>query len=346
MKPHLIVALLVAGCVASAAAGASSLAVLEVRASPGAAMDSFDGLVEAERQTTISAQVQGQVVSLTVKPGDLVKAGQALLRLDGRSAASGVDASQAQLNAAKAQAGVAARDFERQQALFERHYISQAALERSRAAMEASRSQVSALDAQSNASKSQLGFFVLTAPYAGIVSEVPVSLGDMAAPGRPLLTLFDPQSLRITSHIPESVAQTLGSRPKVQIQLTGTAVTPSVWSVERTQFLPALDAATHTRELRVFLDAAQMAALLPGRYVKVRLQTGASASVTSTILIPRTAVVQRSELQAVYVVDEGQRPILRQVRLGPVAGEQVEVLSGLRAGERIAADPQAAAQVR
>jgi hypothetical protein len=62
--------------------------------------------------------------------------------------------------------------------------------------------------------------------------------------------------------------------------------------------------------------------------------------------VPAKAVVRRAELTGVYVIGADGKPLLRQVRLGPASGEQVEVLAGLAAGERVALDPQAAARVR
>ncbi|HEY4956987.1 MAG TPA: efflux RND transporter periplasmic adaptor subunit, partial [Caldimonas sp.] len=72
----------------------------------------------------------------------------------------------------------------------------------------------------------------------------------------------------------------------------------------------------------------------------------ASSDGTAPLSVPRTAVVRRAEMTGLYVLDPSGKPVLRQVRLGRVEGEQVEVLSGLMPGERVAADPQAAARLR
>ena len=108
------------------------------------------------------------------------------------------------------------------------------------------------------------------------------------------------------------------------------------------QVLPAMDPATHTVQVRLDLPPGTRAA--PGMFGRVWLP-GRSGD-TPRLSVPTRAVVRRAELTGVYVLGDDGRPLLRQVRLGPVSGDQVEVLSGLRAGERVALDPQAAARVR
>src|SRR5450830_1415669 len=295
----------------------------------------LDAVVEAGRQSVIAAQVQGAIVALPVKAGDTVKAGQLLMRLDARAAQSGVDVSQAQLEAARALAAQAQREHQRQQALFEQQYVSQAALERSLAALQAAQAQVRASAAQTTAAHTQSGYYSVSAPYAGVISELPVSLGDLASPGRPLLTLFDPASLRISVQVPESQASVQGA---VRVQLDGLpAFVAPHW-----QWLPVTDPVSHTRTLRAEVSAV----LAPGRFARVWLPGRVVSGAPARLLVPQAAVLRRAELQAVYVIAAEGRPVLRQVRLGEARGEQVEVLTGLREGESVALDPQAAAQVR
>ena len=106
--------------------------------------------------------------------------------------------------------------------------------------------------------------------------------------------------------------------------------------------LPLVDAGTHTLQLRIALPLATQG-VSPGMFARVWLPGAAGGS--SRLYVPTAAVVRRSELTAVYVVDSKGVPVLRQVRLGRVEGERVEVLSGVSAGERVALDPQAAARM-
>jgi len=303
---------------------------------------SLDAVVEAGRQTVIAAQVSGAIVALPVKAGDRVKGGQVLLRLDARAAQSGVAASHAQLESARAQASLAEKELKRQQALFEKQYISQAAVERSRVALETAQAQARALVAQVGAATTQTDYYTLAAPYAGVVSEVPVSLGDMAQPGKPLLTVFDPSSLRLSASVPESLISALKADVSLTVAIDGI---PDL-QVRQWQLLPALDAGSHSRTIRLTLPAEAAAALVPGRFARVQLPGQEAKERSLRFLVPSAAVLRRAELQLVYVMTPDGRPHLRQVRLGEAHGDQVEVLSGLREGESVALDPQAAAQVR
>ncbi|NCV88214.1 MAG: efflux RND transporter periplasmic adaptor subunit, partial [Oxalobacteraceae bacterium] len=132
----------------------------------------LEAVVEAVRSTTLSSQVAGSIVSLTVKAGDRVKAGQELLRIDARAAQQQVQSASAQLESARAALIVAVRELERQRQLFVKQYISQGALDRAQGQWEMAQAQVQALEAQAIAAKTQSGFFVLEAPYSGVISDV------------------------------------------------------------------------------------------------------------------------------------------------------------------------------
>lgn len=316
------------------------------QAASAAAPAGFDGSVEAVRQTTIAAQVTGAVVELRVKAGDKVAAGQVLLRLDARIAQRGAAAGDAQAAVAQAAADNAAAEYERQRQLFQQHYISQAALDAAAARLKASRAQLAAQDAQAGAARIESGLHVIRAPFAGVIAEAPVAVGDMAQPGRALVTLFDPAALRVTVAVPQSVAARLASGPPPRIELPGLPPAQRWLTPLRVQLLPTMDAATHTVPIRLELPL-RSPGLAPGMFARVwlTLDAGAEASQSSP-LVPLSAVVRRAELTGVYVIDAGGRPMLRQVRLGPVRGDHVEILAGLALGERVATDPQAAARVR
>ena len=326
-----------------AAGAALATAPVQGGASQRADLQSFDGVVEPVRQATLAAQVAGSIVSLSVKVGDTVRAGQELARIDARAASQTAQASAAQVDAARANLTVAGKDFERQQQLLQKQYISQAALERSKAQFDAAQAQVKALQAQSDAAQTQQRFFVIQAPFAGVVSEVPVALGDMAMPGRPLLTMHDPSGLRVTASVAQSALP--ASLDKLQFELPGWSGATGLMNASGATVLPLVDAATHSAQIRFKLPSLKGVA--PGMFARVWLPAAGGAAVSGErLFVPVSAVVRRAELTALYVVDAQGRPALRQVRLGRVQGDRVEVLSGVRAGDKVATDPTAAAQVR
>ena len=330
------------------AAENSPLVTVEVQASGRDAADriSLDAVVEAVRQTTLSAQVPGAIVSLRVKAGDSVKAGQELLRIDARSASQNATASDAQVQAAQSALNVASKDYERQKQLFQKQYISQSALDRAQAQWQATQAQVRALQAQAGVAKTQSGFFAINAPYAGVISEVPVALGDMAMPGRALVTMHDPSELRVTAAVPQSVIAGLSDTSAVQFELPGLA--SGLLRPTRVQVLPVVDAATHTAQVRLGLPSG-IKGVAPGAFARIWLPLGPAKGATpkgERFYVPASAVVRRSEMTGLYVVNPQGLALLRQVRLGSKKGDLVEILSGVSKGDRVAVDPQAAARVR
>jgi RND family efflux transporter MFP subunit len=347
--------LLLGVAAAATAAPSAALATAPVQLDADARLASFDGVVEAVRHTVLAAQVSGAVVALDVKVGDTVKAGQVLARIDARAADQSAAASDAQVQAARAALDIATKDFERQRQLFQKNYISQAALDSAESQFKSTQAQVAVQLSQAGATRTQTGFFVVKAPYGGIVSEVPVALGDMAMPGRALLTLYDPATLRVTIWVPQSAAGLAGLRSSapsptkdvaVKVQLPGLPAGRDWVVPTRTTVLPMLDAATHSVQVRLDLPArtgADTSALAPGLFARAWLP-GATAG-QARLSVPASAVVRRAEMTGLYVVGADGVALLRQVRLGAVSADKVEVLSGVSAGEQVALDPQKAARL-
>ena len=309
------------------------------------AATTHEGRVEALRQTIVAPQVSGAIVELGVRAGDRVQAGQLLARIDARSAAQGAIASDAQVAASRAQAIAAGTALARQRELHARNYISRAALEQAQAANDAAQAQLRAATAQSGAARTQSGLHLIRAPYAGIVSNVAVTLGDMAMPGRALLTLHDPTALRVSAAVPASDLQ--GAQPdagaaRIEIPALGAAagaITPS-----RLQVLPTVDPQSMTQTVRAELPPGITA--VPGQFARLTLpaRSAPEAGTRGGLAVPTQAIVRRSELTAVYVLDASGMPLLRQVRLGRTAGGRTEVLAGLDAGEHVVTDPARAAR--
>jgi membrane fusion protein, multidrug efflux system len=326
-------------------AGASTDAAKTMAATAntgGVAQVSLDAVVEAVRQATLSTQVAGTIVGLNVKAGDRVRAGQELLRVDASAAQQQVAGSSAQLEAAQANLNVASKELERQKQLFQKQYISQGALDRAQAQWEAARAQVQAQQAQTRAAQTQTGFFSVRAPFNGVVSDVAVTLGDMAMPGRPMLTLHDPSAMRVSAAVPQSMLSGVRSQlASVRYEIAGHSAQPV--KAGTAQLLPSVDPVTHTAQLRLALPAG-IEGLVPGMFARVWV-SGVQASSTAqntkvdSVVLPLSAIVRRAEMTGVYVMDAQGKPRLRQVRLGRVNGLNVEVLSGVSTGEQVVTDP-------
>lgn len=322
-----------------------------VEAADHAGWTGHEARVEAVRDALIAAQVPGAIVALNVQAGDTVQKGQTLLQIDARMARQGAAASQAQVGAARAQLAVAQKEYERQQQLFAKRYISQAALDSAQAQWQAAQAQVRALQAQAGAAATQSQWHTVQAPFDGTVARVPVTLGDMAMPGTPLVALYAPDALRIAAQLSSPQAEALRHAAQVQVELTGSTAPRLTVAAAQVQVLPSADPLTHTVPVRVALPR-NLPGVVPGMFARLWLPadaTSASADPAARpgrILIPAQAVVRRAEMTGVYVQGANGQPQLRQVRLGLAQGEQIEILSGVRPGDQIALEPQKAARVR
>lgn len=296
-----------------------------------------EGVVEAVRQSTVAAQVSGRIVELRVDAGQAVVKGQVLARIDEREAAQAVAAGEAQSARAEADLANARVNFERTKRLVEQKFVSQAALDKALADYKSAQAQSEAARAgalQAGAAKSHT---LVTAPFSGIVSARLVQVGEMAAPGRELVTLYDPKDMRVVASIPQArlgeVRAALATA--ATIELTGL----NQWvKAKAVTVLPAADARTHTTLVRVDLPDA-VKGVYPGMFARAHFSIGRVAK----LLIPAGALVYRSEVAGAYVVGDKGEIRFRQLRLGEPSGtEGVEVLAGLVRGERVALDPVAA----
>ena len=315
-----------AGPVVAVPATAYTVAYRDV---PG--LVSAEGVVEAVRQSTLAAQVAGQIVELKVKVGDSVKAGQILVRIDPRAAEQAVSGSRSQL--AEAQAGLtnALRSYERNKQLLAQKFISKAALDQFELDYKAAQARVGALQANAGQASTAKTFTTITAPYSGVVAATPIEVGDMAMPGRPLVTVFDPANMRVIATLSQSSLRDVKLLLPVPVEVP--ALKRSL-TAKQVTLVPLADSRTHTAKLR--LELGDAAGLLPGQFARAYFATGMARK----LVIPDRAVLRRSEVTASYVQSASGQVQLRQIRVGEVSVDgYVEVFSGLHESERIALDP-------
>lgn len=296
---------------------------------------SWDGVVEAVREAALSAQTSGRVTAVDVDVNDRVVAGQTLLRLSVVEQQAGVDTARAQLRAAEAAAVEAERNYQRFAALAKDNYVSRAQLDQARAGRDAANAARDAARAQLASAGQGAEYTVVRAPYAGIVAARSVEPGEAVGPGQPLLTVYSPDDLRIEVRVPQSDAEAIRAQPSARVAFDGGT------SVDARQVVvyPSADPLSHSVAVRVLLP--RMAApVAPGTTAKVvfPIRGGDKA-----LRIPEAAIVRRGELTGAYVLKDGTLT-LRQLRLGAPEGGTVEALAGLRAGDVVARDPEAALQ--
>ena len=293
---------------------------------------SSEAIVEAVRQSTVAAQVSGRIVDLPFDVGDRVQKGQVIARIDERAASQALAASEAQVRAAEAAYANARASYERTRQLFAQKFISQAALDKAEADYRAGESQWKAMLAGAGQAATEKSFATLVAPYSGVVAARHVQLGEMAVPGKAIMTGFDPASLRIVATVPSQQVAAIQASRAARVEVPAA----NRWFEARTvTVVPAADPRTHSTQVRIELPP-DVAGIYPGIFARAHFTVAREPR----LMVPREAVVKRSELVAVYVVGNEGAPQLRQIRLGSAADENgIEVLSGLRAAERVAVEP-------
>ncbi len=292
----------------------------------------WDGRTEAVNQGTVSAQTSGRVAELPFDVNDFVDTGAVIMRFTDNEQKAALNRAQAALAEARARLANAETEFERGEKMIANNTIAQSRFDQLKAERDSARARLDAAVADVETAKEQLEYTVVRAPYAGIVSERHVELGELVAPGQPLISGLSLQSLRVNVDVPQSMFRAVHTIGKAFVYVDDKRV-----EAESLTFFPVADTGSNTFRVRVNLpDGA--ATLYPGMFVKVGFVVGE----TRRLLVPVDAIVRRSELSGVYIVD-GERVALRQVRLGRAYDGTIEVLSGLDAGETIAADPVEAA---
>ena len=162
----------------------------------------LDGVIQPVKQSTISSQASGRIATLTVKAGDKVKAGQVLATVDDRESQTGVQRSQAQMAQAQAELSNALANFNRTKELQAKGFVSKAALDTAESQFKYATAAKDQANAGAKQSAVAQGFTRVTAPYDGWVLQTHAEAGDLAVPGKPLLTLYAPLPLRAVVQVP------------------------------------------------------------------------------------------------------------------------------------------------
>lgn len=290
----------------------------------------LDGVVEAVHQSTVSAQTAGRVEEIMVDVNDFVPQGAPIVRIRNIEQRAGLDQAQASLREAQARFTEAQADHERIRGVYEKQVVPKAQMDAASAALDAAKARLEAAQAGVAQAKESLGYAMVNAPYGGIVLERHVQLGETVQPGKPLMTGFSLDELRVVANVPQRLIGAV--RQHQQARVLPPNGETSIAAAKLT-FFPYADPQSNVFKVRVYLPP-KTAGLYPGMFVKTAFRVGEEQRLTA----PRQALAQRGEVSAVYVVKDG-KVSLRQVRPGRSEGEMVEILAGLEPGETVALDP-------
>lgn len=273
----------------------------------------------------VSAQVPGKVGKIWVEAGARVQAGDPLITLSGEEYQARLNQSRAGVTQAQAQLTQASADYQRYQFLLKEGAASPREFEAMEARFKSAQAALAAAQAQVQEAATLKGYTVIRAPEAAVVAARKVAVGDLAQPGQPLLSLYNPDLLQIEGEVNDSY------RDRVQVGAAVKVAVPALdWRSELAlaEVFPISQSASRTFKVRTVMIADRK--LVPGMFARLSLPLGSAPG----LLIPQEAVHQVGQLTMVQVVVDGQTQ-RRQVKLGRQVGEQVEVLAGLQAGDRI-----------
>jgi multidrug efflux system membrane fusion protein len=288
------------------------------------------GTVEAEHSAAVSSRVMATVTALHVKPGDRVQVGQLLVEIDPTTARGQEAQARGALAQAQAALALAERNLQRFTALAAEGAASALELDTARMQYEQAKGAVTAGEGAVEAAASVARESKVVAPFDGWVSAKLVEVGDLAAPGRPLVMVESVAGRRLVVAVPETLLVESGLKVGSSVPVRIDALTPGgPVSGTVTEIHPAADPASHSFTVKIAVAGAVPAGV-SGR-------AGLPAGNRVVIAVPSDAVLASGGLDLVVVRDGQGRSRSRAVRVGaPIAGDRTEVLSGLAAGEDVA----------
>jgi RND family efflux transporter MFP subunit len=330
--------------------------------------------VEAVAQSTVSAQTSGRIVELPFDVNDLVPQGAIIVRFTDTEQVARLAQAQAAHKEAQSRLEEQRSEFARVNDLFGKGLVAKAAIDVASANLKAATARQQQAKAAVDEAQEQLEQTRVRAPYAGIVQQRHVQVGELAQPGTPLLTGLSLEHLRLQSYVPQSlwraVHASVQPHATVTAEHTTTAgipaaarllispdvshtdvsnmstlavntTTPTSISLQdaRISLSPHADRQSRSHLLRIELPKADYSqlGLTPGSWQRVQIPLGMAAE----RWIPRSAVLWRGNVSAVWrqTTDSNTASLtLQPVRLGATEGDRVRVLSGLNLGDTIAMD--------
>lgn len=292
----------------------------------------LDGRVEGIDQTTVRAQASGRVASIVHDVSDVVAAGNVVLRLRGVEQRAGLVQAESGLREALAREGEIQQRYRRIADLYARKVVAKAAFDEVTAARDAAVARVAAARAARESAQEGVAYADVAAPFSGTVAARHVQPGDLVVPGQALFDVVSPRRLRVVVDVPQALAAALRSDRRASVLREGQRI-----EADGVTVFAAV--APEAGTVRAWIDLpTDVTGLLTGQFVRVALPAGGVAELS----VPVAAVIERSEMTAVYVVAPDGSVALRQVRLGHRRADTVEVLAGLAPGERLVTDPLAA----
>lgn len=283
------------------------------------------GTIRARTTSVIAGRVMGTVMSVNVRTGDRVKAGQLLAVIDDRDAVQKVRAAEQAFEAAKQNREMADLTYRRSKKLHDERALSKQEIDQIETQKKVSNANYEQAKAGLEEARIWHGFTRINAPVAGVVTDKRIDPGSMAVPGVPLFTVESEEGFQLEVAADESLSGKLKAGMQAPITIDAQNLKTNGKIVEVS---PAVDPSTRTFIVKFVLSDR---GLKSGLFARACLPRGEREA----ILVPKEALVEKGQLTGVYAVDSQGIVTYRLVRTGRSYENNIEVLSGLDAGESI-----------
>ena len=303
----------------------------------------FFGNIEGSQAVKVYSTIPNRVTKINVNIGDRVKTGQVLATVSADKISEGVTQAEAAFEAATVQYDIAEAEFQRVQKLFDENVVSQSHYDGIKAQRDAARSTVKQAEAGLSAAQSQFQDTRITAPISGVVSMKNYELGDMAAPQYPFFEIVDMDPVKVSINV---IERYLGMVKPGQTALLSVNSYPNQVFEGRVDIVnPTLDELTRTASAEIIFDNPEQK-LKPGMFANVEVVTAEQQDVP---VIPYYAIIEKTALdyssgtistsnvnieKYVFTVNDSIA-FKKQIETGIEHNNQVEIISGLEAGETL-----------
>jgi RND family efflux transporter MFP subunit len=283
------------------------------------------GTVQAEQLAAVTSRVVANILEMRASAGQRVAAGDILVVLDDRDLRHRVEQAQDAVRGAEATLAQARSDYQRDKPLFEQQVIPAYDFEHTQTNLKTAEANLHRLQQAERETEVNLSYAVIRSPFAGVVVDKLANVGDLAAPGKPLFTLYEQGRLWLEANVPEDLLAGIrtGQYRTLRIDARNREMRGRV-----VEIVPSSDPATRSVIVRVRLEDTRD--IVPGMFGRLLLPSAPEQVLT----VPASAVTRAGQLTMVDVVSQG-RVERRTVQLGRAIGGGFEVLSGLAPGDSV-----------
>jgi len=298
----------------------------------------YSGTVEPIERAELATKMMGWVETIYVEEGEAVTKGTVLVRLRSEE----LEAKRAQAEAAIAEAEARFKNvginLKRIESLYQKKAATRKELDDIRTAFAAAEARRKAAVKMKEEVDGLLRYTALSAPFDGVVARKMVDVGDLASPGRPVMIVDNLSRVKVVAKVPEGEINSVavGMAINVEVGSLGKDGRPNTRPGKISQIVPSTEPGSRQFDVKVVLDNRDRK-LKAGMFARITAPTGGSPA----LVVPQSAVFRRGQLEGLFVVDPEGRARLRWVRTGASFDAEVEILSGVNAGETVIIDPSA-----